>query len=56
MKHHDRCATHIDHALRCTCERERAWDKAIEESEAQQYKDWEPNKPTPHDPYNNRRT
>ena len=26
-KHHDRCATHIDIALRCTCEREDDWDK-----------------------------
>lgn len=25
--HHQRCATHLDHALRCTCERERAWDQ-----------------------------
>ena len=24
--HHDRCATHIDRALRCTCERERNYD------------------------------
>ena len=24
--HHDRCAQHIDHALRCTCDHERAWD------------------------------
>ncbi len=26
--HHTRCATHIDHALRCTCERETTWDAA----------------------------
>ena len=25
--HHDRCAQHIDHALRCTCERENDWDR-----------------------------
>ena len=24
--HHDSCAQHIDHVLRCTCERERDWD------------------------------
>ena len=27
QEHHDRCATHIDHALRCTCEREEAYDE-----------------------------
>ena len=25
-EHHDRCATHIDITLRCTCEREHDWD------------------------------
>lgn len=25
--HHDRCAQHTDHALRCTCERENDWDR-----------------------------
>jgi hypothetical protein len=27
QEHHDRCATLVDHALRCTCEREQAYDQ-----------------------------
>lgn len=27
MTHHERCAQHVDRALRCTCERERASDR-----------------------------
>ena len=30
--HHPRCATHIDHTLRCTCARERAYDARMKES------------------------
>jgi hypothetical protein len=26
-EHHSSCAKHIDHALRCTCEREQDWDR-----------------------------
>jgi len=26
-EHHNSCAKHIDHALRCTCEREKDWDR-----------------------------
>ena len=32
--HHERCATDIDHALRCTCERERIWDLRQEKIQA----------------------
>ncbi len=32
-EHHDRCATHIDITLRCTCEREHDWDsRTVRES------------------------
>ena len=32
--HHERCATDIDHALRCTCDREKAWDLRQEKIQA----------------------
>jgi len=33
-EHHDRCATHIDITLRCTCEREYDWDEYQRTSDA----------------------
>ncbi len=37
MEHHERCATWIDHALRCTCEREAAYDERIREAQEANY-------------------
>jgi hypothetical protein len=34
QEHHDRCATLIDHALRCTCEREQAYDQTTNAMDA----------------------
>ena len=28
-KHHERCATVIDHTLKCTCDREKDWDNRL---------------------------
>lgn len=29
MPHHERCATHVDPILRCTCERQRDFDRQL---------------------------
>lgn len=39
--HHPRCATLVDSALRCTCDREDAWDDKMAEEEVRPHQ-WMP--------------